>query len=348
MTKKYSITNSVKKAAVVLMRYDYGIKDRGFSFEYVNIYLPICDLLGKENVLIFDFFDEYKSSGKDSMNQKLLEFIKTEKPDFTLFCLFENEMDEGIVSSLRDYTKTVVYFFDDPWRQTYVRKWIDKFDYFSTSDYYMFQQYKSEGINKALYSPFGFNENVYLKKDLKPKYDVSFVGGYSPLRKWIVNSLLKDGIKIKVFGRSWGNDFSFISQDEMVDVFNQSKINLNLSNGISRDFGLLFNSLSSWRAVKHILLNKKNKEQVKGRHFEINACGGFQLSYFIPGLNLVYEIDKEIAVYEDVYNLANEIKFFLNNDELRLSIANKGYERSTHEHSAQKYLSQLINNMFNK
>ncbi|MDP2302165.1 MAG: glycosyltransferase [Ignavibacteria bacterium] len=348
MINKYSITNSVKKAAVVLMRYDYGIKERGFSFEYVNIYLPICDLLGKENVLIFDFFDEYKSSGKESMNKKLKEFIKTEKPDFTLFCLFENEMDEAVISSLREWTKTIVYFFDDPWRQKFVRSWIKHFDYFSTSDYYIFKQYKLEGIKSALYSPFGFNENVYVKRETQIKYDVSFVGGYSPLRKWIVNQLLKDGINIKVFGRGWGSDYSFISQDEMVDVFNQSKINLNLSNGISNDIGLLFNSLYSWRAIKHILLNKKNKEQVKGRHFEINACGGFQLSYFIPGLNLFYEIDKEIAVYEDVYNLSDEIKFFLNNDELRLSIANKGYERSTHEHSAQKYLSQLINNMFNK
>jgi spore maturation protein CgeB len=100
--------------------------------------------------------------------------------------------------------------------------------------------------------------------------------------------------------------------------------------------------LPSFKNIKQLLLLKKNKEQVKGRHFEINACGGFQLSYFIPGLNQIYEIDKEIAVYEDVRQLSGEIKFFLNNDELRNSIANRGYEHSQREHTAQLYLKNLV------
>lgn len=331
------------KVAAVMMRNDYAVESRGNSFEYVNVYMPLCDVLGEENVLLFDFMDELKKSGKEAMNEKLRLFIRIEKPDITLFCLFENEIDVRTVTELREETKTVVYFFDDPWRQTFARHWIKHFDFFTTSDYYMFRQYQSEGIKKAIYSPFGFNNSVYVKKELERKYDVSFVGGFSPLRKWIVDLLAKEGIKVNVFGRGWGPGVKWLSIAEMVDVFNQSKINLNLSNGTSRDIGMLLFSLRSAKALKHNLVNKKIKEQVKGRHFEINGCGGFQLSYFIPGLNLFYEIDKEIAVYEDLYNLPAEIKFFLNNDDLRTDISNAGYIRSIEDHSSQKYLSMMLN-----
>ena len=162
-------------------------------------------------------------------------------------------MDEEIISSLREYTKTIVYFFDDPWRGKYVRHWIKYFDFFTTSDYYMMKVYESENIKNAIHVPFGFNSSVYVKKGLPQKYDVSFVGGYSPLRKWIINLLLKEGIKVNVFGRGWGSDARFLTLEQMVDVFNQSSVNLNLSNGISRDAGLIMHSLTSSKVIKSIL-----------------------------------------------------------------------------------------------
>lgn len=340
--------NKIKKTIVVLIQYDYGIKARGLSYEYFNVFLPICNVLGKENVLLFDFYSEYKSIGKTAMNKKLLDYIKTERPDLTLFCLFENEFDENIISKLRNYTRTVAYFFDDPWRQNYVRHWIKYFDYFTSPDYYTFKQYELDGIKNAIYAPFGFNSQIYKKKDLPVKYDVSFVGGYSPLRNWIIDLLLKHGIKVNVFGRNWGSGINFVPQEEIVNIFNQSKINLNLSNGISNDINYLLWSLSSFKALKYNFTNKKNKEQVKGRHFEINACGGFQLSYFIPGLNLIYEIDKEIAVYEEIRNLPEVIRFFLGNNELRNEIAANGYLRSHKEHNSDLYIRKIINRVFNE
>jgi spore maturation protein CgeB len=340
--------NKIIKAVIVLMQHDYGKKERGFSYEYYNVLLPFINVLGKENVLLFDFYSEFKAKGKQAMNKNLLDFIKAEKPDLTLFCLFENEFDEKTMNDLRSYTKTVAYFFDDPWRQSYVRHWIKYFDYFTSPDYYTFKQYELDGIKNAIYVPFGFNSKVYIKKDLPVKYDVSFVGGYSPLRRWLINLLLKHGIKVNVFGRNWGHGIQFVTQEEIVNIFNQSKINLNLSNGICHDFAYLLWSLSSLKAMKHNFTNKKNKEQVKGRHFEINACGGFQLSYFVPGLNSIYEIDKEIGVYDDTRNLPLLVKFFLCNDELRNQIAANGYLRSLKEHKSDFYIRKILNKVFDE
>jgi len=329
------------KIAAVLMKFDYGNEKRGYSYEYINIFSPLADVFGQENVVHFDFLADCIRNGKEKMNKNMADFFNSEKPDAAVFCLFQNEMDEGILDSIRKKTKTLVYFFDDPWRRKFARHWIKYFDYFSTPDYYMHRKYLSEGFKNVIYSPFGFNSRIYEKLDLEQIYDVSFVGGYSPYRKWIIDKLKKEGIEVKVVGRGWKAD-AWISQDEMVRIFNQTRINLNLSNSISFDMAFLFHSVRSLRAIKEILLLRKSKEQIKGRHYEINACGGFQLSYFVPGLNLAYEIDKEIAVYEDVRNIADEVNFFLKEDNLRNEIAENGYRRSLKDHKSQNYLNTII------
>ncbi len=90
---------------------------------------------------------------------------------------------------------------------------------------------------------------------------------------------------------------------------------MNLSNAVYNDIKFLFWSAKSLKNIKQLYFLKKIKEQVKGRHYEINGCGGFQLSYFIPGLNLAYEIDKEIAVYEDIKYIPDAVKFYLKDDD---------------------------------
>lgn len=336
------------KVFIALMKYDYGVESRGFSYEYYNIYLPLCNVLGNENVILFDFYSEFKSNGKSVMNKKLQETIKSEKPDIALFVLFEQEFDEQMVSSLRDITKTIVYFIDDPWRIDFAKKWRQHFTFSTTPDYYTFKKYESEGIKNVIYTPFGFNEKIYEKRELPLKYDVSFVGGYNPSRQWTIKQLEKEGIRVNVFGRGWSKENSWVSQDESINIFNQSKINLNLSNAVNNDLGFLLWCVTSPKTYKPLLLLRKTKEQIKGRHYEINGCGGFQLSYFVPGLNLVYEIDKEIAVFENIEKLADEIKFFLKSDDLRNQIALSGYKRSIKDHKASEYLKNLINNVLIK
>ncbi len=331
------------KALVAIMKYDYGVKSRGYSFEYNNIYLPVCSILGSDNVILYDFYSEYQSLGKTEMNKKLKETVISEKPDFALFALFENEFDEDTISSLRNYTKTISYFIDDPWRTEFAKHWRKFFSYFSTPDYYTYQKYLFDDITNVIYSPFGFNPDIYKKIDLEKCYDVSFVGNYSPFRRWVIDSLGKKGINVNVFGRNWGKYGKWVSQDEVVRIFSQSKINLNLSNAAYYDLKFLLHSVLSIKDWKELLLLKKNKEQVKGRHYEINACGGFQLSYFVPGLNMIYEIDKEIAVFESIQNLPEEIRFFIENENLRNNISENGYRRSQKDHQASGYLKNLIN-----
>ena len=201
---------------------------------------------------------------------------------------------------------------------------------------------------KAIYSPFGFNSELFIKKNLPFKYDVSFVGGYSAYRKWLLDRLKSEGIRVEVFGRNWGKGVQWLSYPEMVDVFNQSRINLNLSNGVYNGAGYLLWALKSPKALKNIIRTKKDREQVKGRHFEINACGGFQISYFVPGLNDVYQIEKEIVCFDNPSTLTELINFYLRNENARQEIAENGYKRSQIQHKAEYYLKNLVDTISEK
>ena len=95
-------------------------------------------------------------------------------------------------------------------------------------------------------------------------------------------------------------------------------------------------------------MNKKNILKIFEtaslcRHFEINACGGFQLSYDVKGLEKLYEIDNEIVTFENPKDLLKKIKYFLQFEKERKLIASNGFIRTKQDHSSEKRLLKLIN-----
>ncbi|QWD60431.1 glycosyltransferase [Polynucleobacter sp. MWH-UH35A] len=267
------------------------------------------------------------------MNQKLLKLVQEWKPAITLFSLYTDQFNPEVVDELRRYTKTICFFHDDTWRVDYSRFWAKQFDFFTTPDFYGERKYREIGLPNAIYFPFGCNEKISRNLEIPKKYDVSFVGGWHPHREWLIKRIKKAGIKVEVFGYGWPN--GEIDQEGMIRVFNESRINLNLTNSSSWDVRYLTSSL---HAIKSSLRSKKTIEQLKARIFEVNGCNAFQLSYFVEGLANCYEIDKEIAVYVDVNDLIDKIKFYLAHDELRESIAQAAYSRTIRNHTfAQRF-----------
>jgi len=323
------------KIIVVTMLYSYGIKERGYSYEYYNFYQPLKEMY--DDVHLFDFMTLFKQKGRESMNQELLSLIKEFRPDLTMFSLYTDQFLPEIVDDLRKYTKTLCIFYDDGWRIEFSRFWARHFDWFTTPDSYRVRQYHHLGYNNAIHFPYACNPAIYKKLDLPRKYDVSFVGGAHPYRKWFIRKLEQTGINVYTAGSGWHE--GHVTQDEMVRVINQSKINLNLSNSSSWDLRYL---LSSPRAIYNTLRSPKNVEQMKARAVEINGCGGFQLSYYVDELVHCYEIGEEIVVYLDVDDLIRKIKYYLAHDDERESIADRGYQRTVAEHTYRQRFQSLL------
>lgn len=314
------------KILVVSMLYAYGDPNRSHSYEYYNFY-QVLKNMGFE-VELFDYIGELNKYGRSTMNRKLLDYASSWRPDIAIFSLYTDEFEPEAVKKLRQITKTFCFFHDDSWRLDYSRYWARQFDYFSSPDLYAEIKYQEFGLMNSIYFPFGYNEEIFKKVKHIKKYDVSFVGSWHPHREWLINKIRKAGITVKVMGNGW--PMGGISQEEMVEVFNCSKVNLNLSNSVAWDIRYL---TSSPRGLVNSLRSPKNLEQMKARMFEISGCGSFQLTYFVEGLAKCFTIDHEIAVYTDADDLVQKIKFYLKHNALRELIAEAGYIRVKRDHT---------------
>lgn len=319
------------KILVVCMLHTYGDPKREYSFEYFNFY-QVLRAMGHE-VELFDYMGEMNALGKAGMNRKLQERVRQWRPATTIFSLYTDQFEPETVNALREFTKTFCFFHDDTWRVEYSRFWARQFDFFSTPDLHGEMKYRALGLSNAIYFPFGCNEDISRKLDIPKQYDVSFVGGWHPYREWLIKRIRQAGISVEVAGYRWPE--GEIDQEGMVRIFNQSRINLNLSNSASWDVRYL---ASSPRALLNRLRSKKNIEQMKARIFEVNGCGAFQLSYFVEGLANCYDIDREIVVYADADDLIEKIKFYLAHEALRESMAAAAYTRTLRDHTyAQRF-----------
>lgn len=326
------------KILLACMKHTYGDPTREYSYEYFNFY-QVLKQMGHE-VELFDYMSELQTLGKEGMNRKLLARAREWQPAVAVFSLYTDQFDPQAVNALREHTRTFCFFHDDTWRVEYSRYWARHFDFFSTPDLYGEMKYRELGLPNAIYFPFGCNERIFRKLDVPKKYDVSFVGGWHPYREWLIERIRKAGISVEVAGYRW--PAGEIDQEGMVKLFNESRINLNLSNSASWDARYL---ASSPRALINRARSKKNIEQMKARIFEVNGCGAFQLSYFVEGLANCYDIDREIGVYADADDLVEKVRFYLAHSELRESIATAGHERTLSEHTFAGRFSKVFQRM---
>lgn len=327
------------KILLVCMEYDYGDVSRGHSYEYFNFYHSLLSL-GHE-VVLFDFMAETQLSSKQAMNNRLLALACELKPDLAMFSLYTDQIELATVQALRDHTRTLCFFHDDTWRVDFSRFWAPHFDFFTTPDPYGEHHYRALGMPNAIHFPFGCNDTLYRKvESAHAKYDVSFVGAWHPYREWLLGQLQKSGVNVYVAGYRWPN--GTVEHADMVNIFNESRINLNLSNSTSWDARYL---ATSPRGLLNRIRSPKSIEQIKARHFEINGCGGFQLSYYVEGLERHYEIGREITIFVDPDDLVRKVRYYLTEDQIRAEVANAGYTRTMKEHTFKERFRTVFRRM---
>ena len=246
-----------------------------------------------------------------------------------------------------DYLKsrytTINWFCDDNWRFDIFTKYqAPHFTYAITTDKFALNKYRKIGYENVIlnqFASFGFAEDIDFEA-IKYKYNVSFVGGISVYRKWLINKLEKTGVRVECFGAGWKN--GRVTFDEMGGIFKTSKINLNISNSVSHNIRYIFSSL---RSIREFLRSKKRVEQIKARNFEIPAFGGFQLTNYVSFLEDYLDIGKEVAIYTSIEDLLSQVKYYLENESSRKKIMINGYKKSyqepTYFHRLKKIFKEL-------
>lgn len=339
------------------MKYDYGHPEQGYSFEHCNFY----DCLRRmgHDVIYFDFMTELAERGREEMNRRLLETAKGEQPDLMFTVLYRDELDRAVVRTISEETDTVTvnWFCDDHWRfEAFSRHWAPCFNWVVTTDRDALPKYADIGYDNVILSQWACNHFLYRKLDLPLKYDITFVGQPDDHRREVITGLRDAGLDVRAWGNGW--ESGRLTQDEMIAVFNQSRINLNLTRSRlpvlraeraacpllrwgANAVRLLPQGERLVERVKRRLWSKEGpnegplhyREQIKGRNFEVPGCGGFMVTGTADYLDEYYVPDQEVVCFTGIEELIAKAKYYLEHEEERAQIARAGYERTLREHT---------------
>jgi len=346
------------KILYIGMKYEYGKKGLGHSFEHYNFYDSLVRMNNSSNEVLYFPFDEIIfEKGRDKMNKELLEVVQKEKPDLCFFFLFGDEIKKQTIKKITQESGSITFnwFADDHFRfYNFSKYYAPCFNWISTTDSEAVEKYNKIGYKNVIKTQWACNQFLYKPFDLSKTYDVSFVGQPHSDRRKIVDQIRKAGINMKCWGNGWQS--GRVSQDEMLKIFSQSKINLNLTKSSGsinlRALASIFlkkelnNSLKFinpkyWFGNFQSILAKK-REQIKGRNFEIPGCGGFLLTSDADNLGDYYEDGKEIVIYKDINDMIDKIKYYLEHNKEREAIAKAGYERTLQEHTYEKRFNNIF------
>ncbi|MDE2439368.1 MAG: glycosyltransferase, partial [Patescibacteria group bacterium] len=332
------------KILYVGMKYDYGNPNKGFSFEHYNFYESLVTMEeGKHKIVYFPFDEIMNEKGREVMNTELIEEVHREKPDLCFFILFTDEIHRETITMLKTVypeTTTFNWFADDHWRfDNFSKYYAPYFDFVSTTDSWAPRKYARIGYTHVLKTQWACNTLVYTPiSSAQLRYNVTFVGQPHSDRKEVAETIKNAGIDFRCWGNGWPN--GRVNQKEMIRIFSESRINLNLTKGSGainmKQVGKIFlnrrvNDTYQWypptRWIENFIsLWNKRREQIKGRNFEIPGCGGFLLTADADNLKDYYEDGKEIVVFKDVPDLIEKARYYLTHESERARIARAGYE----------------------
>lgn len=307
-----------KSVLYVGIRYDYGDKRQGLSYEHHNFYntLQNMDL----DLIYVDYDRLSRTYGKKKMNEVLRDAAFYYKPDYLFYFHYKDWVEHDIWTDISTDlpTRTIIWLADDHWRYEETKGVWGLFDVVATTDHDGLKKRTEAGMKNVILSQWACNHYLYNDMDVERTYDVSFVGRSYGKRKEFVDILRSKGIDVKTFGEGWEGS-GRISQSDMIRIYNKSKITLNIS-----------------------FAGKGERPQIKGRDFEAPGCGAMSVTKNVAGLEDYFVPGKEIVTYEDVDDAAEKILFYLKNDELRRQIATAGHERTLKDHTFEKRLADMF------
>lgn len=342
------------------LKSEYGRPGAGPSFEYQNFYEVLRQMEGIE-AEFFAVDEKISAVGRDALNTQLIETIHEKQPDL-LFCfLFTEEIKKETIAYITNKTKTKTFnwFADDHWRfPIYSRYWAPLFTLVATTDSQAVPKYHRLGITNVIKTQWAANTFLYKPQDPaknKNVYQITFVGKNYGHRGKYIQLLQANHLPAQGFGKDWSS--GTVDFQTMLEIFSFSKINLNFTESpytTWKDWGKLLAKLFLKKELGKFKFNVHNffpnlesargaqRRQIKGRTFEVPACGGFLLTADADNLRDYYEDGKEVVIFNDKNDMIEKCKFYLEHEAERKQIARAGYERTIKEHTYEHRFREIF------
>lgn len=270
-------------------------------------------------VISYDVGKDYAEIGVRLTNKKIIEMVRQEHPKYVFWPTRMYEIQETTFHTVRYEGAYVIgWFFDDECRfEGYSRWWIPYMDYILTTDKQSVERYQELGAT-AMHLLVTSDSAFFRRLEIAKSYDVSFVGSRIADRGELVDTLLNNGIDVHTFGKGWVN--SYITNEQMVNIYNATKINL----CFTKSYGT------------------NTRPQLKNKIFDSCMCGGFLLCEYIPGIEEFFEVNKEIVCFNNSDELLHKIQYYLAHNTEREAIAEAGWKRAQRDHSQVNWLTKVF------
>lgn len=225
--------------------------------------------------------------------------------------------------------KTAAWQIDDPYMLTEdygkdIRKKLPFYDLIYTTNKYSLEKIYPR-LNypaKVKFLPFGFDPAFHCNLRSDKLYHMTFIGSSFPDRK---NKYISKFLGlIELWGSNdpiW-NHKGRISHSSMVELTNQSRINLNFSDQPANGVKCL-----------------------KNRVTEVLGCGQFLLTERFPELEEMFTVGKDLDCFDSLEELDEKARFYIRNEAAREKIAKAG-ERKVKKFSYEKLISGILEEIF--
>lgn len=346
-------------------QYDYADPSRGHSFEHYNFYRSLA-AMGHE-LTYFDYPTEVATRGRSAANARLKGIALSDKPDVLFGVVRGDLIDKRIIRHISENTDTTTinWYCDDHWQyETLARKWTPCFNYVATTSQTALTKYRRDGLTNVIKSQWGADTTTYTPTPGPMQYDVTFVGQPYGIRREAIDALRRAGIDVRAWGNGWPG--GKLDQAAMIRVFGQSRINLNFADASNagmtrlgsiatshlvrsmRDKPVLWRAwdgaqrLARWSMARAQRQAATLPRQIKGRVFEVPACGGFLLTQSAEDMADYLKPGRDCVTFETLDELVDVTRYYLKRESERAAIAEAGYQRTCEEHSWARRLTEVF------
>lgn len=291
------------------------LRDRKYEvniFDYTEIVPGIKsrDFFGRVKRRLFSCLYDNR------VNSELVDCINRLQPDIVLISKGLNIKHKTLLN-LRSKIKGLKIvnwnpddFFNSKNSNDNLLKCFSSYDLIISSRPHLFEEYRQKGAQNIAFIDWYFIPEIHYIRDETYKYDMTFVGNWSPDREEFISKI---GLPLTIWGGGWEYSsrkfrsyhtvhIGMITQDEMSTIFASSRFNLNMLTSENRDISNL-------------------------RLFEVCASGGL----------LITERNESSMSYLDdgvdclMYDSPSDIKAMVSDDKDFKLISKKGYDRITKE-----------------
>jgi spore maturation protein CgeB len=274
----------------------------------------------------------------------LIRTVNYSSPDMLLYIKNYYLQPEWLVEIKKKGLMLVQWYID-----SVIPEWVQAFlrvpDFFFTMSEGLVEEFKREGAKNVFYlsqafEPSFFEVDKITEADRRIySADVTFAGSlgskpyYLPRRKNL-ERIIKEGVKFKWWGPRLPRKFStvplilgklgrayggkFIWGKEFAKVACLSKIFI------------------AFDAMPHI------RKSMSARMYTAVGCGAFYMCRHVDGIEEILEPGREIVTFRSEGEMIDMIRYYLENDDLRMRIAAAGKKRVMKEHTYEARIKQML------